>query len=80
MSRAAGFDRAVGYFRSTAFIIAWPALKAFAERDGHIQILCSHVLADDDIDAPDAGYEARADEVLAAKAEISALMSGAEGG
>lgn len=68
MHRANRYDRAVGYFRSTAFIIAWPALRKFAERRGVIRILCSQVLADEDIDALSKGYSARAD------AQISAIM------
>jgi superfamily II DNA or RNA helicase len=64
MMRASHFDRAVGYFRSTAFIIAWPALKDFIRRQSKIQVLCSQVLSDNDVDALEAGYAARADKVL----------------
>jgi hypothetical protein len=41
MRRASEYDRAVGYFRSTAFIIAWPALRDFVRRGGRIRVLCS---------------------------------------
>ena len=67
MYRASEYDRAVGYFRSTAFIIAWPALRDFVQRGGKIRVLCSQVLASDDIDALEKGYSARADEVLASR-------------
>ncbi|MGV9325247.1 DEAD/DEAH box helicase family protein [Streptosporangium sandarakinum] len=65
MSRATEYDRAVGYFRSTVFIIAWPALRGFVERGGRFRILCSQVLAKDDIEALERGYSARVDEALA---------------
>ena len=34
MRRAIEYDRAVGYFRSAAFIIAWPALREFVAHGG----------------------------------------------
>lgn len=67
MQRSSEFDRAVGYFRSTAFIIAWPALKGFVHRGGKIQVLCSQVLADADVEALEAGYAARADAIVGAR-------------
>jgi superfamily II DNA or RNA helicase len=67
MRRATEYDRAVGYFRSTAFIIAWPALKEFVQNRGKIRVLCSQVLASDDVDALDKGFSARADEALGAR-------------
>lgn len=66
MRRATEYDRAVGYFRSSAFIIAWPALRDFVGRGGRMQILCSHVLAAEDIVALERGYAGRVDEKLAA--------------
>ena len=54
MERAATYDRAVAYFRSAAFIVAWPALPGFVGRGGHIRVLCRS-LAPDDIDALEAG-------------------------
>jgi superfamily II DNA or RNA helicase len=76
MERSQAFDRAVGYFRSTAFIIAWPALRGFIRRQGKIRVLCSQVLADDDVIALEAGYAGRADEYLEARLreEVSALL------
>jgi superfamily II DNA or RNA helicase len=66
MRRASEYDRAVGYFRSTAFIIAWPALREFVQQGGRIRVLCSQVLASEDIDALERGYSGRVDEALAA--------------
>jgi superfamily II DNA or RNA helicase len=67
MRRAIEYDRAVGYFRSTVFTIAWPALRDFVQQGGHIRILCSQVLADEDIEALEKGYTARLDKALAAR-------------
>lgn len=76
MRRASGYDRAVGFFRSTVFTIAWPALKAFVQRGSKIRILCSRVLSATDIEALDKGYAARVDALLAAHflEEVKSLM------
>jgi superfamily II DNA or RNA helicase len=76
MDRAVRYDRAVGYFRSTAFLIAWPALKRFVERAGTMRILCSQVLANEDVDALEQGYAAQADERLGTRLreEVAALL------
>ena len=67
MRLATRYDRAVGYFRSAAFIIAWPALREFVTNGGRIRILCSHVLSAEDIGALDEGYAARTNEIIAAR-------------
>ena len=67
MRRASEYDRAVGYFRSTAFVIAWPALRQFVQGGGKIRILCSQVLSGADIDALEQGYSARVDDALATR-------------
>ena len=64
MLRAINYSRAVGFFRSSIFVLAWPALRNFVSRGGTIRILCSHVLSNEDIDALSAGYSARMDEKL----------------
>jgi superfamily II DNA or RNA helicase len=76
MRRASQYDRAVGFFRSTVFIIAWPALREFVLRGGKIRILCSQVLAGEDIDALEQGYSARVDRELASRllAEVHSLL------
>ena len=77
MRHAIKYDRAVGFFRSTVFIIAWPALREFVRRGGRIRILCSQVLAAEDVKALDAGYEARLDRRLAARLrdEVATLLN-----
>ncbi|MGD9702857.1 MAG: DEAD/DEAH box helicase family protein [Ilumatobacteraceae bacterium] len=67
MGLSVEYDRAVGYFRSAAFVIAWPALRAFVERGGRIRILCSQVLSASDVKALDAGFAAQVDDGLAAQ-------------
>ena len=67
MRHATKYDRAVGFFRSAVFIIAWPALREFVEHGGRIRILCSQVLSAEDIEALDAGYAARVEETIAAR-------------
>ena len=76
MRRAIKYDRAVGYFQSAAFIIAWPALREFVAHGGRIRILCSQVLSAEDIEALNAGYAARVDETVAARLrdEVATLL------
>lgn len=64
MRQADSYDRAVAFFRSTVFTIAWPALREFVARGSTMRVLCSHVLASEDVDALEEGHGARVDEVL----------------
>lgn len=77
MRAAATYDRAVGFFRSSVFIIAWPALTGFVERGGKMRILCSQVLSEEDVGALNEGYEARLDELLSERltTEIETLLT-----
>jgi hypothetical protein len=75
MRRAVALDRAVGFFRSSVYIIAWPALRDFIRRGGRIRVLCSQVLAPGDLDALKQGYAARADTALAARSTKCARCS-----
>lgn len=76
MRRAVEYDRAVGFFRSTVFLIAWPALRDFVARRGKIRVLCSQILAAEDIEALERGYTARVDQNLAVrfKEEVKSLL------
>lgn len=76
MRRAINYDRAVAFFRSTVLIIAWPAIREFVAHGGRIRILCSQVLSANDIEALDAGYAARVDEIVAARLrdEVASLL------
>ena len=77
MARASQLDRAVAYFRSSAFIISWPALRSFIADGGSYRILCSQVLADRDIEALEEGYSSRIDRDLGAKfqAEVESMLA-----
>ena len=63
------YDRAVGFFSSTIFLLAWPSLREFAAAGGHMRLICSPVLSDVDHDALREGYsdkaEAAAGEAIA---------------
>lgn len=72
MRLATEYDRAVGYFRSAAFIIAWPALREFVANGGRIRVLCSQVLSANDIEALGVGYAARVDKAIAARLRADA--------
>jgi len=64
LRRASEYDRAVAFFRSTVFLIAWPASETLSSAEVAPRSLLQ-VLADEDIEALSAGYSARVDEVLA---------------
>jgi superfamily II DNA or RNA helicase len=59
MSLASRYDRAVGFFSSTIFIIAWQSLKDFVKGGGKMRIVCSPVLSPEDQRAIDGGYQAK---------------------
>lgn len=64
LSNSVRYDRAVGFFSSAIYVIAWPSLKDFVKRGGRIRIICSPLLSRDDITAIDEGYSVRDDESL----------------
>src|SRR5450631_1730356 len=76
MNQAIKYDRAVGFFSSTIYAIAWSALKDFVKRGGKMRIICSRVLSIADIDALEEGYSARieVEEALRLTEEIKQLL------
>lgn len=50
------YKRAVGYFRSSIYLITGLAIIDFAKRGGKIQLICSPNLSEQDIKAIDEGY------------------------
>ena len=62
---AVRYDRAVGFFSSTVFLLAWPSLKAFAAAGGKMRLICSPILSDDDHEALRDGYSAKAEAAAA---------------
>lgn len=66
MRQALVYDRVAGYFSSAVYLLAWPALRGFADRGGKIRVICSPSLARTDIEGLDLGYRARSEADLAA--------------
>ena len=56
MRRSHHYDRAVGFFSSSVFVLAWPSLREFAASGGRMRIVCSPALSSGDIDALNVGY------------------------
>lgn len=42
------YDRATGYFGSTVYLLSWSKLKEFVEGGGHMRIICSPYLTEQD--------------------------------
>jgi PLD-like domain len=59
MSQARAYDRAVGFFNSAIYVISWPTLRDFVSRGARMRLVCSPVLAPNDIEAISAGYSDR---------------------
>jgi superfamily II DNA or RNA helicase len=55
------YDRAVGFFSSSVFLLAWPSLKTFAAAGGKMRLICSPILSDDDHEALREGYSEKAE-------------------
>jgi len=62
LSMARRYDRAVGFFRSSIFLLVGPDIIEFVKRGGKIRLACSPVLSEIDIQAIADGY-AKKDEV-----------------
>jgi superfamily II DNA or RNA helicase len=59
LSKACKYDRAVGYFRSSVYLLIGPSTIDFARRDGKIRMVCSPELDDSDSESITEGYEVR---------------------
>lgn len=57
---ATNYDRAVGFFSSTLYLLIGVAVADFARRGGMMRIVCCPRLSDVDIRAMQEGYTARA--------------------
>ncbi len=66
LSRSIRYDRAVGFYTSAIYIIAWNNLLNFISRNGKMRFIVSPYLAEKDADAIIEGYKAREDKELAA--------------
>lgn len=63
LSLANLYQRAVGFFSSTALCVITPGLKKFVDNGGKIQLVASPKLSEEDLQAIKTGYEAR-DKVI----------------
>ncbi|SFQ94428.1 Superfamily II DNA or RNA helicase [Poseidonocella sedimentorum] len=62
LEASVSYDRAVGFFSSTIFIIAWSSLKAFAKNGGKMRLICSPILSEGDHEALREGYSRKLEE------------------
>ena len=53
------YDRAVGYFRSSVFLLIGPEILEFAKHGGRIRLVCSPSISQVDVDALVGGYKSR---------------------
>lgn len=73
------YERAVGYFRSSIYLMVGPPTVAFARRGGRLRLLCSPSLSSEDIESIQSGYQLRskaAEKVLLD--EIESLLTNSE--
>jgi len=70
------YKRAVGYFRSSVYLVVGPATVEFARRGGKIRLVCSPELEDSDAESIAKGYEARIGHLeKALSGEIEGLLA-----
>jgi superfamily II DNA or RNA helicase len=76
MARSIQYDRAVGFFNSSIYIIAWPSLRDFVAGGGKMNIICSPHIPTEDAEAIKDGYAGKTDDDYGQKLkqEISRLL------
>lgn len=80
LSCANKYDRAVGYFRSTIYLIIGDAIVNFAKRGGKIRLICSPALYDDDVASIESAYEQRQARIVnAIQDEIDQMIEVPDG-
>ena len=73
------YKRAVGYFRSSVFVVIGPSIIDFSRRGGRTQLICSPELDADDIDSIALGYAGRSELVAERLVEqIDSLLASDE--
>lgn len=76
LREAERYDRAVGYFRSTVFLVIGPAVIEFARRGGTMRIICSPALDHEDVEQIALGYAQRSAGIAATLiAQFDALLA-----
>src|SRR3954454_5705360 len=56
LREASSYRRAVGYFRSSVFVVIGPAIGECARRGGKIALICSPDLDEADVEQIETGY------------------------
>ena len=59
LSNSVRYDRAVGYFRSSVFLLIGSDLIDFAKRGGRVRLICSPCLSEDDVSSIAQGYRTK---------------------
>ncbi len=78
LKQANHYCRAVGYFRSTVFLVVGGSIVDFARRGGKIDLICSPELDREDIDTIAIGYARRSERVVESLIEqFDALLADA---
>lgn len=73
------YDRAVGYFRSSVFVLIGPDLIDFAKKGGEIRLICSPVFTKEDVEAISNGYKSKNDQIeKAINQDIDTIFSDKE--
>ncbi|WP_300337200.1 DEAD/DEAH box helicase family protein [Accumulibacter sp.] len=67
------YKRAVGYFRSSVFLVVGPATIEFARRGGYMRLVCSPCISDEDAESIGVGYEERIGRLVGE--EIDGLLA-----
>ncbi len=76
LREAATYDRAVGYFRSSVFLVIGPAIIEFVRRGGTIRLICSPDLDHQDVEQIAVGYAQRGKSITATLiAQFDALLA-----
>lgn len=76
LAHASDYRRAVGYFRSSIFLIIGEDVIEFARRGGKIRLICSPSITDEDISSIEEGYGLRGNRIGAALCiEIDRLLA-----
>lgn len=76
MERSITYDRAVGFFNSSIYVLCWNSLKDYVERQGKIRFICSPILSGEDINAIEEGYSAKGVQkyIMGFKEELDGLL------
>lgn len=64
LSHSSVYKRAVGYFRSSVYLVVGQSVLDFARRGGRIYLICSPQLDPEDIDSIALGYARRSERIV----------------